>query len=414
MSVVSSTEFGIGGSWLAEYTLDALQAGIVLFDQSCRVTQWNHTAARVLGRSEESLAGRAFHDAVFDAIGVDRTPVDRENNPIRTVLDSGEAVQEAMVGIRHHSGARIWLAVTALPVFGPDSTARAVLASLRDVTSEIEAHRLAYTASIEAHAAFDRSVAGQLVFDRNGRITRWNQRFAGVTGRDDGALRGIDVTAVFDVDLRWLWSALETEGGAIEGPMWVRAANGTEVLCYASFASIGDEHEPAVAAQIVDPRAVASACTVGELPDVFEHVRTPLVMLDDDGVVIVVNRAAIEIVGRAAESIVGHRLSEVLPGLESWVSSSAIGSTTADAPVRPVARATIGPGGATVDLFVSRLADRVPGRNVLVQLVPVTVGSGRSAPRTLPSVGPGTDESAAIGLGEVSSRPEMSRRRSSP
>lgn len=383
MSVVSSTEFGIGGSWLAEYTLDSLQAGVVLFDQGCRITQWNHTAARILGRSEEALAGRALHDQVFDPIAVDRTPVNRANNPVATALETGEAVQDSLIGVRHGRGDRIWLSVTALPVYGPDGCARAALTSIRDVTSEIEAHRLAYTAAIEAHAAFDRSVAGQLVFDRDGTLTRWNARLTGMTGWDDPALSGAHVTTVFDVDLSWLWSALETEDGAVEGPMWVHAADGTDVPCYASFSYIGDEHEPAVTAQVVDPSAIATVCSMGRLPDMFEHVRTPLLAMDDDGVVIGVNRATVELVGLGADAVTGRRLSDLLTGLVETDLAAAIHSTSSATPARPVGRATVGPRAVTVDLFISRLDDAAPERNLLVQLDAVP-GADPWSPPTAP------------------------------
>ncbi|MFT4773503.1 MAG: PAS domain S-box-containing protein, partial [Ilumatobacter sp.] len=127
--VCSTTEFGIGGAWLAEYTLETLGAGVLYFDRQAEIVQWNVVAARLLGVTEELLAGRGIDDPRWQATRANGDRLSEDDNPVRLVLDSGESNSSECIAVLN-DGRMEWLRITALPIYGPGRQVRGVLASL--------------------------------------------------------------------------------------------------------------------------------------------------------------------------------------------------------------------------------------------------------------------------------------------
>lgn len=202
----SSTEFGIAGPWLAEYTLQTLDAGVLFFDHQGRIQQWNATAARLFGVPEEQLAGRRIDDPVWAAADAEGHRLSATENPIRCTLDTGEQVSGSIVSIRYHDGTQMWLSITALPVFGPDRCVRGALASAVSVAGGRRVTQILATAVHCGRAAFEHSVTPHVLVDRSGRVRDWNGALCGVIDRADVELVGSSFDAIcrLDTDLIWL------------------------------------------------------------------------------------------------------------------------------------------------------------------------------------------------------------------
>lgn len=255
----TSTEFGIGGAWLAEYTLRALDAGVLVCDGRGRIVQWNTAAARLVGLSEEQIAGRTFGQADWDVTRPDGARLCEDDSPVRRVLASGDVVEAEMVGVRRRGGARAWLALTALPVFGPDAAVRAALVSIVDVSSEINLQRTFVETMRWARSAFEQSLAAHVVFDRAGRVRDWNRSLVRLVERTDAELLDARLDDICDLDLDWIWRSLESRGGtgAVEGRTRI-VRPGREELPVAGFMVLADWPLAGrvVSAQFLAPAAI--------------------------------------------------------------------------------------------------------------------------------------------------------------
>jgi PAS domain S-box-containing protein len=216
-SVYESTDFGIAGAWLAEYLLASLDAGVIVCDHGGRIVQWNATAAQLVGMREEDLAGRRFADGSWGARRLDGSRLTARDNPVRAVFDTGERSAPEVIGVTRPDGARGWISVSALPVFGPDRQVRAALASLVDVTAQVNLQRTNVETMVWARTTFEHSLSAHLVFDRDGRIRDWNRSLLRLVDCSDIELIDAHLADICDLDLEWVWGELDGERQAIEG-----------------------------------------------------------------------------------------------------------------------------------------------------------------------------------------------------
>jgi PAS domain S-box-containing protein len=314
----TSPEFGIGGAWLAEYTLTALDAGVLVFDGTARAVQWNRRAAQLLGVTEAELAGRSLADATLGLTHVGGRPVDMASDPVRRALLTGEPERRVEIGVERSPGAVTWCAATFLPVYGPDRWPRAVLASL----TEVAGVRLTGDAAwqLVARAVVRSGIAASILVDADGSVVEWNDRLLDLTGRTDVDLMDAHVDDVCDVDLGWVRDQLGTGLDHVDGTTWVVRSDGTEHPVVGRFARLEwPNTTDGLLIQLVDPNELLDReAAMRRQADmhVFAHADTPMLLVDDDGVVVDTNHAALELLGQGKPVVTGHRLTEHLVGLD--------------------------------------------------------------------------------------------------
>lgn len=254
--MTNSTEFGLGGAWLAEYTLESLDAGIVLFDANARIVQWNPTAAYLFGIDDEQMAGRTLDDEVWSAIGLDGSPLAADGDPVRRVLADGEPARGEVLGILLHDESTAWISITALPVFGVDRSVRAVLASVVDITGLVRDRASLRAAELAGRYAFDHSMTAFCVVDAAGRVMDWNERFAELVGRAEYEIMASSFDLVCDFDIEDAWSAL-AGGGRVERAVRVMSSSGKLHSVVGGFTVVDwPEHGRVVLAEFVDSRTL--------------------------------------------------------------------------------------------------------------------------------------------------------------
>jgi len=221
----TSTDFGIAGAWLAEYTLDALGAGVVVFDSFGHMMQWNDRAPSVLGLEPESMSGRSLGDLgwnVTDANGV-RIPAGR--CPVTDVLRTGESIA-TMIHVPQPDGTRRAIGMRILPVFSHAGYTRGALASLVP-HDDIEPVGPYQSQSGDSWASFEYSLLARLVVDPIGRLLDWNRQLLALTGYDDLSVADRRFEQICNLDLAWMWSSLEVANGEpMEGWISIRPADG--------------------------------------------------------------------------------------------------------------------------------------------------------------------------------------------
>lgn len=231
----TSIEFGLGGPWLAEYTLTALGAAVVLFDGAARVTQWNPAAVDMFGLPDERLEGRRLTDDELALVCPDQQRLTEVTDPVRMVLSDGEPMMGVVIGARSDDDIR-WRMLNLVPVFGPGRAPRAVLASILDVTDTFQARSAIADWQWMAHSLLRQSVSATLVTDRDGTILEWNDRALELIGRSDAEIIGCNLGDVCDLDLDWVWNELhDVSEPSLEGVTFVPRPGYAELAVFGRF-----------------------------------------------------------------------------------------------------------------------------------------------------------------------------------
>lgn len=325
-AVYASPEFGIAGSWLAEYTLTGLDAGVVVFDAGGQAAQWNRAAAHLLGVPEETLAGRRLADPELALVGGHGAPLAAADDPVGRVLADAEPVR-ATIGVITLDGGPRWRRIDVLPVFGVDRHPRAALATIVEGPADRDARDDRWQSTTRALLHTD--LVAHIVVDRSGSIVDWNQRCLELVGRGPDDLRGRHLTEVCDIDLDWVHQQL-TAGRQqqVGGITWAIHRDGGEIAVIARFVAVDwPAVGRAVVAQLLDTGSFAATVPVTAAhPDarVFTHAHTPMLMISQAGDVVGANRAALSLLDAHVVDLVGRPLPHCLAGLDPVVLRRAI------------------------------------------------------------------------------------------
>ncbi len=120
---------------------ETMVQGVIYQDINGQIISANPAAERIIGLTLGEILGRSVFDPALKAIREDGSPLPVDEHPAQVALTSGKAVGSETLGIlQPSSGKRIWLLVTAIPLFEPGSTEPFQLyITLTDVT---EKHRI--------------------------------------------------------------------------------------------------------------------------------------------------------------------------------------------------------------------------------------------------------------------------------
>ena len=379
MNVLSSTEFGIGGAWLAEYVLEAVDASVVLFDDTARIVQWNGRAPRVLQQSADELGGRRIGGEGWDVVDADGVRLACRGNPIWDVLVTGHPVAGVVLGVQRPDGTRSSLSLSALPVFNPSGQTRAVLASF----SEFDPVDRSEQQAVHERWSFEYSLVAHLVVDGQGRVIDWNQRLLDMTGRTEFDVVDRTLDELCNVNLGWLWSALDqAEGAPVEGHTWVTRVKQGELPVFGHFRFV--DHPSVgrvVVVQLLDsaeyvPPTPPSGRIVGRAA--FNHCPVAMLVVSSEGEIIEVNPAATALFGRSAPELVQEPLNRHVIGIEACEWKRAALESFGSTGLVDLGRRVILPGAGHMvdaDVQVSSMQDGGSSKTLLVQLTRTTASA---------------------------------------
>lgn len=373
----TSTDFGIAGAWLAEYTLDAIGAGLVVFDSFAHVMQWNDRAPLILGLEGEAMNGRTLGDQswnVTDANGV-RIPVGR--CPVSDVLRTGESVA-TVIHVPLADGTQRAITVRILPVFSHAGYTRGAIASLvpHDTIEPVATYR---SKGGDQWASFEYSLLARIVVDPIGRLLDWNRQLLALTGYDDMSVADRRFEEICNLDLAWMWSSLEVANGEpMEGWISIRPADGGPMVpAFGHFRLVTNpDVGPAMSIELLDPTELQrpddqQVTLLGT--EVFEAAAVPMLAITDSGDIVDVNEAAADLLGRSAAQLRQESIGRFVDGLDGdrlslHVIAARRAPNTVDAGTFAVQQ--VGGRSAEADVLIRALRDGVRWPILLVQLIP--------------------------------------------
>jgi PAS domain S-box-containing protein len=112
-----------------------LRSGVVVHDPQTQVIEVNASACRILGLTEAQLLGKLAVDPYWTFVHADLSPMALQDFPVRRVLDTGEPVQDLLLGIRRPDLPRpAWVLCNAFPLRDAGGAIAQVVVTIADVT----------------------------------------------------------------------------------------------------------------------------------------------------------------------------------------------------------------------------------------------------------------------------------------
>ena len=121
--------------------IDALGEGLVVQEASGRLTEWNESANRILGLSDDQMAGLSSYSPEWRAITRDGAPLKVEDHPAMMTLRTGQALSRVPMGISSGDGAITWLEVNSR-LLPPDTSRNSEVATVVTFVDVTERYRL--------------------------------------------------------------------------------------------------------------------------------------------------------------------------------------------------------------------------------------------------------------------------------
>lgn len=168
--------------------IESVDDGIVLQDATGAIRLWNPAAERILGVSGDQLLGRTSMDPRWRAVREDGSEFPGEEHPLPTALRTGRPVHGLVHGVHRPDGTRVWLSVSATPLFLPgEPRPYAGVAAFSDITAQRELIERARSSEERLAATIQHALDGILSIDEECRITAFNaaaERIFGVPARE--------------------------------------------------------------------------------------------------------------------------------------------------------------------------------------------------------------------------------------
>lgn len=161
---------------------DALTEGVVLQDAQAHIVEFNPAATRILGLTEDQLAGRQSTDPRWQAIHEDGSPFPGEDHPAMHTLRTGKPARDVVMGVRKPDGSTAWISINVDPLFEPTGAVAGVVCSFADITRRKEADRQLEMQRRLNQRIFDTAPIGLAIYGDDGRCWAANETMAGHVG----------------------------------------------------------------------------------------------------------------------------------------------------------------------------------------------------------------------------------------
>lgn len=112
-----------------------LQVGVVVQGPASEILLFNPKALELLDMTAEQLAGRSSLDPDWNIVRDDGSDFPGEARPVMVAVRTRSPVRDVVIGVRHRTGERCWLLVSATPQLGPDGAVVQVVSTFTDITA---------------------------------------------------------------------------------------------------------------------------------------------------------------------------------------------------------------------------------------------------------------------------------------
>lgn len=214
--------------------------GIAVHAPDGRFTRLNERAEELLGIDGEILVGEILDEPMWDAYGPDGEPFPDESFPLNVVLRTGEATFGTEMTIRRHDGVRLWISVSAAPLFDTDGDLERVIVTFEDITERKQYEQELHESEQQFRAVFEGTLDALVLANDDGDYLDVNQAACDLYGlaEDDLVGRNVADFAPPDYDVAAAWDAF-IEVGTLRGEFpLVRSDGEARVTDFVATANI--------------------------------------------------------------------------------------------------------------------------------------------------------------------------------
>ncbi len=170
--------------------IDALADGLVVQDEVGRIVEWNAAAGRLLGLSDDELAGRTSFDPRWRAVHADGRPWPGDEHPAIETMRTGVPVTDRTMGIHRPDGSLVWLEVNSRPIVDASGRVVNALTLFADIAARFDAGLMSETMALRLRQAIDSSGIGTAILDAEGSTVFVNDAYCTIIGRQPDQLLG--------------------------------------------------------------------------------------------------------------------------------------------------------------------------------------------------------------------------------
>ena len=310
-----------GGRHRLERVLKTVPSCVVQLDREGRFVFANDRAVEVLGLRESELTDRVYNDSEWEITDPDGDPIPDEKLPFRQVRDSGEPLYGFRHTIKSPDGTRKNLLVNGVPLFDTAGEVDSIVFSLTDITEQIEHENRHTQATARLEALFENSPDMINIHDVEGNITDPNPTLCEETGYGKDELTGMKVWELdrtSDPDeLRAVWTEMRHgDRERLEGVYKRRDGSELPVEVHVRHLGVDGEKRFMVISRDISERKKQEQQLQQErdrFRAVFEDAFDAMVLADDDGRYIKVNKSAIELFGLPEDELIGRSIRDFTP-----------------------------------------------------------------------------------------------------
>ena len=174
--------------------VSALAEGIVLVDRSGLIVACNDSAAQIVGLPKEKLLVSSLDQSLWQLSREDGTPIPDADRPLRVCLNTGQPMDDMVMGMQRADGTRLWISAHVRPCLHDASGLPALVAmSFSDITAQ----RAAEARIREQARLIDLARDAIVAYDLDVTIRFWNQGAERMYGWSAAAAVGQNVMKLF-------------------------------------------------------------------------------------------------------------------------------------------------------------------------------------------------------------------------
>jgi hypothetical protein len=223
--------------------VSALAEGIVLVDRSGLIVACNDSAAHIVGLPREQLLVSSLDQPMWQLYREDGTPVPDAGRPLRVCLNTGQPMDDMVMGMQRADGARLWISAHVRPcLYDANGLPTLVAMSFSDITAQ----RAAEARIREQARLIDLARDAIVAYDLDGTIRFWNQGAERLYGWNAAAAVGQNVFKLFAPMFPVEWEEFcrtVVEKNAWEGERRHRTKEGREIIVYTRVSLVRDTEQ---------------------------------------------------------------------------------------------------------------------------------------------------------------------------
>lgn len=304
-----------------ERILKTIPSCVVQLDYEGRFIFANDRAVEVLGLEESELTDWAYNDPEWEIMDLNGNPISDEKLPFRQVRDSGEPLYGFRHTIKWSDGTQKNLLVNGTPLLDSNGETDSVIFSLTDITDQIEYQHQLTQATARLEALFENSPDMINIHDMEGNITDPNPLLCEEMGYDEDELTDMKVWEL-DQEMNphkahTLWEGMnQGDRKRIEGVYQRRDGSELPVEVHIRYLYLDGEDRFMVISRDITERKKQEQQLQQErdrFRAVFEEAFDTMVLADEDGQYIKVNKSATELFRHPEDELIGRSIREFAP-----------------------------------------------------------------------------------------------------